>query len=753
VSQDSWDIYLAALLHDVGKVGQRAFASKEEGLSEQSKRMMEHICPQAKEGYSTHLHVLYTNEFYNNIESNLPDAFSKSNVAKLATAHHKPSSEEEELIAQADRLSSAIERIGEPVNERDFRNLPLVPITSQVLIGESNNNNNSYTHVLQEINDDYNVFMPKNNNNKLMGQYKTLWNQLIKKWKRNSNCKPLMYLCQAQTDMERFTWSVPSATNVTPSVVSLYDHSRTVAAIAGCLCRTEEQAKPFILVSGDYSGIQRYLYDFKRKEGDEPEKGFAKQLRARSFKVRLFTEHLVQYILKQTNSPNVHRIFSAGGRLYLLLPNTELTNTCLIKLHQDINEWSVKFSSGNLRYNLCWNAISEKEIKNFSKQLIILNEQLGEEGAHSLKTYLQDNNWNTSGFVCQEGTINNDEVISNDKSLGKRLPGSRGIALQTLTKPKLEDGLPFADIGLITDEYHQHEAELVYSWDLPSSDDHKCVIRSHIALHTPTVDDRDDLLTFEELAERAAGRSVLGYIKADVDNLGLIFGIGLGKQASISHIASLSRSLECFFGDYVNYLIKTRFPLIYLIYSGGDDLAAVGPWDQALEFIIKLREEFDRYVCQNKSWGLSAGVYISSPKTHILDAMDQAEELLEQAKRCKGKDRLTYWGASLAWSEAQKSIKLGRQIAEWIQNDDLHTSQVRRLLHYSNLHEKYRDTNNTGYLRYIPLLKYDLTRNWKSSPAQAAWAQQLINPAHPEHAYLKQSLVYALTAVRSKSGE
>lgn len=752
MSLDSWDIYLAALLHDVGKVGQRAYASKEEGLSQQSKRMMEHICPQAKGKYSTHLHVLYTNEFFNNIEANFPQCFNITAVVRLSTAHHKPSTNEEELIAQADRLSSAIERTGEPVNERDFRNSPLVPITSQVSINDKTSNNR-HTHVLQELNNDANVLMPIKNNTRLLQQYKTLWDRLIKKWKENSNNDPLLYLCQAQTDLERFTWSVPSATNVTHSVVSLYDHSRTVAAIAGCLYRAEEQNKPFILVSGDYSGIQRYLYDFKRKEGDEPDKGFAKRLRARSFKVRLFTEHLVQYILKQTESPNVHRIFSAGGRLYLLLPNTNKVNILLTRLHVELNQWSIKFSNGDLRYNLSWNAMSENEIKSFSKQLMILNEQLAEEGAHSLKIYLQDKNWNTSGFVCREGAMNNDEVTSKDKSLGKRLPGSSGVALRTLSEPKLEDGLPFADIDLITDEHHRQEAELVYSWDLPSSADYKCVIRSHLALHTPLKEECEDLLTFEELAERAAGRSVLGFIKADVDNLGLLFGIGLGAQASISHIAALSRSLECFFGDYVNHLIRTQFPLIYLIYSGGDDLAAVGPWDQALEFIIKLREELDRYVCHNKSWGLSAGVYIASPKTHILDAMDQAEEHLEQAKRCKGKDRFTYWGASLTWSEAQASIKLGRQIAGWIQNGELHTSQVRRLLHYSNLHESYRNTNNTGYLRYIPLLKYDLTRNWKSSSAQAAWAQQLINPAHPEHTYLKQSLTYALTAVRATSGE
>jgi CRISPR/Cas system-associated protein Cas10 (large subunit of type III CRISPR-Cas system) len=41
--------------------------------------------------------------------------------------------------------------------------------------------------------------------------------------------------------------------------------------------------------------------------------------------------------------------------------------------------------------------------------------------------------------------------------------------------------------------------------------------------------------------ENFTGRSLLSFLKADVDNLGLIFSIGLGDNLSVARLASLSR--------------------------------------------------------------------------------------------------------------------------------------------------------------------------------------------------------------------
>jgi CRISPR-associated protein Csm1 len=51
------------------------------------------------------------------------------------------------------------------------------------------------------------------------------------------------------------------------------------------------------------------------------------------------------------------------------------------------------------------------------------------------------------------------------------------------------------------------------------------------------------------LGEDLIGRSLLGFMKADVDNLGFIFGLGLGDRLSIARFSFLSRMLNLFFSD------------------------------------------------------------------------------------------------------------------------------------------------------------------------------------------------------------
>lgn len=67
--------------------------------------------------------------------------------------------------------------------------------------------------------------------------------------------------------------------------------------------------------------------------------------------------------------------------------------------------------------------------------------------------------------------------------------------------------------------------------------------------------------SFEEIAEQAQGRELLGYLKADVDNLGMLFAHGLRRTGGESydtaaHIAALSRELDLFFSGWVQHLLS-----------------------------------------------------------------------------------------------------------------------------------------------------------------------------------------------------
>lgn len=128
---------LGALLHDIGKVGQRAHY-KSDGLSNSTLGLADFLCPTNKDGIRTHLHVLYTNEFVDRIKDVIPRKINISDLANLAAYHHKPADELQKIISEADHLSSAMEREGavsDLQGGKDFRKVPLNAIIDSLDFG------------------------------------------------------------------------------------------------------------------------------------------------------------------------------------------------------------------------------------------------------------------------------------------------------------------------------------------------------------------------------------------------------------------------------------------------------------------------------------------------------------------------------------------------------------------------------------------------------------------------------------------
>ena len=77
--------------------------------------------------------------------------------------------------------------------------------------------------------------------------------------------------------------------------VSLYDQARTAAAITRCLYDVEQSgeqpAEEFLLVGGDFSGIQKYIYQIVSKHA-------GKNLKGRSFYLTLLSDAVVRRLLR-----------------------------------------------------------------------------------------------------------------------------------------------------------------------------------------------------------------------------------------------------------------------------------------------------------------------------------------------------------------------------------------------------------------------------------------------------------------------
>jgi CRISPR-associated protein Csm1 len=144
----------------------------------------------------------------------------------------------------------------------------------------------------------------------------------------------------------------------------------------------------------------------------------------------------------------------------------------------------------------------------------------------------------------------------------------------------------------------------------------------------------------EEVAgeERDYGLKRLGVLKLDGDNIADIFEKGLGGRLTLGRFAALSSALRLFFEGYVEKLARDISQEdIYTIYSGGDDLLFVGPWNKMLDLAMKIREAYRSYCCWNPKFTLSGGLFLSDPHYPLYLMTHEAGRLCSVAK---GKEKV-----------------------------------------------------------------------------------------------------------------
>lgn len=788
-----FEVILGALLHDVGKLGQRAYAPGQ-GLGDQAGRLADYLCP-SDHGRLTHQHVIYTAEFILTHVPFLPTGVDREWVLQLAAYHHRPRNEAESIITEADWLSSGMEREEDEATSAGpsaFRRVRLRAITNEVNLG--GRAEGMWFHPIKALHPRQAFpFRDDEQRANLTSDYYALWAGFVEDWSRNRVLDPWAFINRALSVLERYTWCVPSATNVYPDI-SLFDHLKTTAALAGCLFLACEGARePFLLVTGDFGGIQDYLFGLRVGAG-----GLARRLRSRSLFVSLATENTVHFILRRLRLPLTNCILSAGGRFTLLLPNTEATERVLAEARARLAEWSQREVGCGLHPHLAALPVGRDELRDFGLVLSRLGERLEQEKAQPLRDVLTDGKeWCEYAFrlepligVEEEGLCDSCQRRSGplravrgrlvhlcdrcheDAEIGRRLVRTRYVAFC-----EGAGSLPFGCFHLAEAENDvPEEAYLVLDLDGGCGQGSDLPVAGRYLARFVPRDPDGSVTEFGDLAERSCGQKALAYLKADVDNLGLIFSAGFagsaGDRRSISRLSTLSRSLEVFFSGYVHSL-AAQSKDVYTVYSGGDDLLVVGPWDRLVRFALRLRDEFRRYTCGSPSWSMSAGLALVGEKTPVLLAVEEADRRLEAAKawpgkavlpwrsdwhprseEAPGKDRLVAFGTALPWSRAAEAVERGELLLRWLAEGSLSTAQVRRLLGYARLFQEWQCTGDVWCLRYVPMLVYDLNRNWKQAPRGAReWANTLSLRDSEDMPILRFACEYALNGIRTDEEE
>ncbi len=217
-------------------------------------------------------------------------------------------------------------------------------------------------------------------------------------------------------------------------------------------------------------------------------------------------------------------------------------------------------------------------------------------------------------------------------------------------------------------------------------------------------------LNFTDIPSKFKGLEAIGVLKADVDHLGLLFAVGLGKnRLTLSRLATMSRQLNNYFSTFIPYILKTeqRFKDIYTVFSGGDDLFLIGPWNRIIEFAALLNDSFREYVCQNKHITISAGFSIHKPHEPVLRLAEASEHALSMSKS-RGRDSITIFGETAKWKDFVSLRDIKEKFEAWLNSDKINNAMLFRLNELIEMKRQEQELLNSGtiYIEDIECLKW-----------------------------------------------
>ena len=317
------------------------------------------------------------------------------------------------------------------------------------------------------------------------------------------------------------------------------------------------------------SGIQDYIFNITQRKASA-------RLRGRSARLGLVMD-LCLLRLRQKCDEHGLRLEvkrNAGSRLEVEVPENDSLADFLATLRGEMDEHSRRDLNGEV-----WFAIGHAADRKAAYQ------SLNDEKLSMGKTTLQHKGaWKPEMFVFD------------------RWPSERALQdpdeadATTLPEAKFGRKLVERDNHLITfspaqsgneeklrvvDHLADAEKGQVYSGLCVAlqEEDGNSIQQGHkrLARYAPK-DDKGKLLDLGDIADHATGAKFLGILKADLDNLGEAFQALEGKD---NVRQDLSGHLEALFTDDLENMIRSNplYEQIYVVYSGGDDLFLLGPWD------------------------------------------------------------------------------------------------------------------------------------------------------------------------------
>ncbi len=650
------DVIYGAFLHDLGKFIWRADKTQPKKYKDLK----------AEDFGRNGAHAKWSANFFcEHLKGKLFEPTNDEIIEKLILFHHNPESDKLQvngidlldlrkmvkIIQIADHASSG-ERLRRETEEKEEEHLgdPRTELLRSVFCdielkhefkkdGYYSLNSLSVGENIDNL-EDSRVLFPKLTKQEAFGRYasdtqqayRRLYSQFIKELEEIINNKGKITFTTLYFLALKYLLNVPSATFIDIPDISLFDHMKSTAAIASCLFQdliikaggniknikmedlTNPNEKRYLLIMGNISGIQNFIYSISSK-------GAAKALKGRSFFVEIMGNIISKFILDQFNLPTCCEIFCDGGNFYLLAPASckgELEKTIILiqnylynlfkgELFVDI-DW-IAFNrhnflispeeEGQIEFKELWSQINAKvgalKFKRFNK---ILSQSNGYDLI--FKPIGRGGEKGGICSICKEekelSELDEEEKCNfcqDLEQITRKISRLKYIALINLKSVenkgfKIKNVKDFTllfnyDIDLLREneistflaqiENKRNNINQVYIYSINNTS-LEGVSNSVSAISTnglkfnlgfefvgniiPMNEKRKGAIkSFDDIAEDpiTLGTDKIGIIRMDLDNLGLIFSKGL-KVNSLSRLSTLSLRLKLFFKYWMIEICK-----------------------------------------------------------------------------------------------------------------------------------------------------------------------------------------------------
>lgn len=686
-----------ALLHDIGKVCYRAM-KKRINHSKLGGDFLEQYLKLNEE----------TERLLNCVRYHHKDYLQKAKLDKNDLAY---------IVYEADNIASGMDRRENEGEEKGFDSkLNLDSIFSVFYSDKEIQVANKYSLIYKDINKAFNyprtdISLATNSN----------YEALLNKIKSHFITKDISQISinQLLQIIEEGFFYLPSSTNRAEVCdISLYVHSKITSAVASCmkLYFDEQQIqdykkycfnsgskifrneKIYLLVSGDISGIQDFIYTI-------PSKGALKTLRGRSLYIDLLLEEFIDEYLEQIGLSRANVLYSGGGHFYILAPNIEDIKKSIDKLQAKMNRWLMENIGINLYLAIGTAECSANNLMKSEAQgnlFAIVNKKLKDD-----KTirYSKDENFLEHIFnvekekdtakkecnICHNlvdklWKYNSDEEIACEFCLNLYKLG-QDILTQDLvfviSEEKIDGGIKIfgkdKDLYMYAvniEDIDMFKGKILRIYSKNNLLESDLAIRLYLADYSAK-NENDEVMTFDDLAKSSCktdkGIKRLGVLRLDIDDLGIAFSSGFVsdkdkiednlRYATLSRYADLSKDISMFFKVAINKICagdltgcvdfeerafnifgiaKAPKRKVNIIYAGGDDLFLVGAWDEVLEVAIDINRAFKQFT--NGKLTLSAGMAMFSPTYPISKMAEIAGLLVQMSKNRKDKNSIALFG-------------------------------------------------------------------------------------------------------------